>query len=809
MSSGGGSGSSNNNNGGNNNGGNNNTTHNVSPNEVKGAGLLGQVFGGVAEAVGSIVSGIGSFFSGGSSSTVSDVGDQISDIGAATRGTAKTVAGPIANVLDFADRVDAIRSADDPLRETAGQATEIGIVSGSAAAAAPAGPIASGAVSIAVDESDVGKGIGYAIYDFVTVEAPQMIGDWREAFSSWDQGRAYRSREERWDDENPYHNWGHEDERNFREETGIYDDDINGPVDFKDPIVIDLDGDGVEITPLNASHTTFDFDNDGFEEKTAWVGAGDGILVWDEFNDGQILRSEEISLSDLTASEDDTDLHALASVFDSNGDNVFDSSDAQWFEFKVWNDRDQDGKIDAGEFKPLADYGIVRITLTYSNTKSIVLSDQTAIYGFSDVVFEQPGGTVETRLAGDVSLTYSTIGSRIETGADGYETIVYESSRNASKKMMLTANGAATFDLGSDVRNGDGSMTFSDWSSAVGNAAANVLTATNKLEDISLHGEGGDDQLTGGAGHDILLGGGGADRLYGGAGNDTLVVDLDDLTNGVIDGGDGYDTISVVNAPGVTLWMSAYNAEIAYGSDGNDTIYGDDNTLRLWTDAATVSSEGVYNPGWIDAGYTLKGRAGDDALHGSLNDDHLDGGTGTDSLYGSGGDDVLNGGAGADQIWGGAGDDTVYVDHEDTHYSGDSGIDTLVFETSVDMSYALPQGGFENVIGGTGNDTFWADNSNNKLDGGAGDDFLQSFGGDDVLIGGSGADTLLGGDGDDTVYADDEDVWFSGDAGFDTLVFEGTGNLEIALAQGGFERIFAGSGDNKIWGKETDDRIYV
>ena len=47
------------------------------------------------------------------------------------------------------------------------------------------------------------------------------------------------------------------------------------------PIVLDLDGDGIEIVPLNKSSTYFDYNGDGAVGRTAWIGTGDGFLVID------------------------------------------------------------------------------------------------------------------------------------------------------------------------------------------------------------------------------------------------------------------------------------------------------------------------------------------------------------------------------------------------------------------------------------------------------------------------------------------------------------------------------------------------
>ena len=46
-----------------------------------------------------------------------------------------------------------------------------------------------------------------------------------------------------------------------------------------DPIVIDLTGNGLNITPLSQSSTYFDFNGNGFSVNTAWIGSGAGFLV--------------------------------------------------------------------------------------------------------------------------------------------------------------------------------------------------------------------------------------------------------------------------------------------------------------------------------------------------------------------------------------------------------------------------------------------------------------------------------------------------------------------------------------------------
>ena len=45
-----------------------------------------------------------------------------------------------------------------------------------------------------------------------------------------------------------------------------------------DPLVVDLNGDGVQLISVAQSKVNFDFDGDGFRERAGWVSAQDGLL---------------------------------------------------------------------------------------------------------------------------------------------------------------------------------------------------------------------------------------------------------------------------------------------------------------------------------------------------------------------------------------------------------------------------------------------------------------------------------------------------------------------------------------------------
>ena len=65
------------------------------------------------------------------------------------------------------------------------------------------------------------------------------------------------------------------------------------PITLSSPIILDLDGDGVETVYLgNGVH--FDHDGNGFAEKTGWAGADDAMLVFDRNGNGLVDDGREL-----------------------------------------------------------------------------------------------------------------------------------------------------------------------------------------------------------------------------------------------------------------------------------------------------------------------------------------------------------------------------------------------------------------------------------------------------------------------------------------------------------------------------------
>lgn len=132
----------------------------------------------------------------------------------------------------------------------------------------------------------------------------------------------------------------------------------------RDPLVIDLDGDGIELVGADGS-VLFDHDGDGNTSGTGWVRPDDGLLVLDRNGNGLIDNGTELFGVDTVLSDGNkaTDGFAALRDLDSNSDGVFDANDEQYANVQVWRDLDQDGVSDAGELSSLVDLGIASINL--------------------------------------------------------------------------------------------------------------------------------------------------------------------------------------------------------------------------------------------------------------------------------------------------------------------------------------------------------------------------------------------------------------------------------------------------------------
>jgi|GEM_PF-973220 len=129
-----------------------------------------------------------------------------------------------------------------------------------------------------------------------------------------------------------------------------------------DPLVLDLDGDGVELLSRSSISPKFDIDGDNFAERTGWVNADDGLLARDLNGNGKIDN-----ISELFGNANTSGLAALG-VLNSNADGVIDSNDTAWSDLRVWKDANGNGITDAGELLTMEQAHVASINLTANST---------------------------------------------------------------------------------------------------------------------------------------------------------------------------------------------------------------------------------------------------------------------------------------------------------------------------------------------------------------------------------------------------------------------------------------------------------
>lgn len=127
---------------------------------------------------------------------------------------------------------------------------------------------------------------------------------------------------------------------------------------FFDPIVLDLDGDGIETIALSNSSSSF-FDPSG--KVHGWLSANDAFLFVDENNDGIATESSE-----LFGSSSERGFDALKR-FDANGDSVLDESDPMFASLRLWRDIDGNGVSSLDEIYTLDQLNIKSLNLGYAN----------------------------------------------------------------------------------------------------------------------------------------------------------------------------------------------------------------------------------------------------------------------------------------------------------------------------------------------------------------------------------------------------------------------------------------------------------
>jgi len=126
------------------------------------------------------------------------------------------------------------------------------------------------------------------------------------------------------------------------------------------PIVIDLNGDGINTISRESSTGSFDLLGTGTAISSGWISSADAFLAVDSNGNGKVDN-----ISELFGGNKQGEGFAKLASYDSNGDGVVDADDAGFASLLVWQDLNGNHQSDAGELRSLVEAGVESLKVDF------------------------------------------------------------------------------------------------------------------------------------------------------------------------------------------------------------------------------------------------------------------------------------------------------------------------------------------------------------------------------------------------------------------------------------------------------------
>lgn len=338
------------------------------------------------------------------------------------------------------------------------------------------------------------------------------------------------------------------------------------------PVILDLDGKGVQTLSRDTSRVRYDLDGDGLADATSWIGSTEGFLFLDRDGDGTVTNAGEFSfLGDVPGAT--SDLQGLK-AFDSTKDGILSSTDARWGDFRIWQDKNGNGVAETSEILTLATAGVRSLNLSAVAYAGVNAPGDVAIVAKGS--YTRTTGTTMDLI--DAALTYV---SAPRDGLPTIELVAQTQSRKAGKYRISVKDGRLAVapkhgNDTSDVRAGglSGAVELTFKHSTVGMLSAIVLDLDG--DGVTLKGTGKS------RGWFDMNADGSPDRQgWTGRGDAFLVIDRDG--DGRISNGAELSFLAEDAAAGSSLaGLAKLDSNGDRLIDKTDARFGE---LRAWTDA--------------------------------------------------------------------------------------------------------------------------------------------------------------------------------------------------------------------------------
>ncbi len=591
-----------------------------------------------------------------------------------------------------------------------------------------------------------------------------------------------------------------------------------------DPLVLDLDGDGIETTSTrNGSIILFDHDGDGIKTGTGWVKPDDGWLVLDRNGNGTIDSGHELFGVNTIKSNGQLAKDGFDALkdLDANQDYKVDSNDEVFANLRIWRDLNQDGISQANELSTLSDNSITAININSTAVRNDLGNGniQTAAGSFirANGTTGITGETSESA-AGNLDLLVSTFYRQFTTHIPlSDQSMSLPSLRGSGQVRDLNEAISLSSDLGETVASYTQQTTRQDqinqldrfidqWANTSemkslkqqANAlASSGVSLTYQLAGLTLGSQAYEDFI-----HKLGV----VERFmgftYAGANGQPHFTNLD-TSSGKITVSLAGPQIDNVSLAYERLKTDIYESLLTttrlnkFIDIFENELFEDTLSFSKIESAFIENISQTKQEGYIDLiefissyGSTRLAKLGwnaTDFLVSQLNtapnlepfSEEL---SGWIVRFAAANEHNLIGSSRADLI--------IATDSVDTIRTGD-GNDII-----------LGKGGDDAIYGGSGNDQILGGQGNDYINGEEGNDFIDGGEGNDTIIDYSGFNTIKGGDGNDTITSRGT---IEGGKGND-VIYELDGDNQIDGGDGD-DTIFSSYGNNVIKGGEGNDTI--